>query len=67
MRMNMDINPIRTNNDYEAALAEIEQLMDANVEPGTPAGDRLELLLVLIRAYEAEHYPIPFPDPIEAI
>jgi len=63
----MEINPIRTNEDYEAALAEIEQLMEANVEPNTPAGERLELLLVLASAYEDEHYPIPFPDPLEAI
>jgi HTH-type transcriptional regulator/antitoxin HigA len=63
----MDISIIRTDEDYENTLAEIEQLMEANVEPGTVEGDRLELLIVLIRAYESEHYPIPFPDPIEAI
>jgi len=63
----MDINPIRTNGDYETVLIEIEQLMEANVEPGTPEGDRLDVLLVLIRTYESEHYLIPLPDPIEAI
>jgi HTH-type transcriptional regulator/antitoxin HigA len=46
-------------------LAEIEQLFEA--EPGTPEGDRLEILTTLVEAYEDEHYPIPSPDPIEAI
>lgn len=61
----MDIKPIKTEVDYEAALAEIEQLFEA--EPGTPAGDRLEVLTTLVEAYEEEHYQIPLPDPIEAI
>jgi len=61
----MDIRPIRTEKDYEAALAEIERLFDA--APNTPDGDRLEVLLTLVEAYEAQHYPIPAPDPIEAI
>lgn len=59
------IKPIRSEADYEAALAEIEQLFEA--EPGTPAGDRLEVLTTLVEAYEEKHYPIPLPDPIEAI
>ena len=61
----MDIKPIRTEADYEAALAEIEELFEA--EPNTPDGDRLEVLSTLVEAYEEEHYPIPTPDPIEAI
>ena len=61
----MDIKPIKTEADYEAALAEIEQLFEA--EPDTPEGDRLEVLTTLVEAYEAEHYQIPLPDPIEAI
>jgi HTH-type transcriptional regulator / antitoxin HigA len=61
----MDIRPIRTKADYRAALKEVERLWDA--EPGTKAGDRMEVLVTLIEAYEAKRYPIPTPDPIAAI
>jgi HTH-type transcriptional regulator/antitoxin HigA len=61
----VEIKPIRTEADYEAALAEIEQLFEA--VPGTLEGDRLEVLTTLVEAYEEKHYPIPLPDPIEAI
>ncbi len=61
----MDIRPIRTEADYEAALAEIERLFDA--APNTPDGDRLEVLITLVEAYEAQHYPIPAPDLTEGI
>ena len=61
----MDIKPIKTQADYEAALQEIEALFEA--KPGTAAGDRLEILSTLVEAYEEQHYPIPTPDPIEAI
>ena len=63
----MDIKPIKTEVDYDAALKEIERLMESEVEPDTPAGDRLEVLVTLVEAYEAKHYPIGLPDPIEAI
>jgi HTH-type transcriptional regulator/antitoxin HigA len=61
----MEIRPIRTETDYEAALAEIERLFDA--APDSPEGDRLDVLATLVEAYEAQHYPIPEPDPVEAI
>ncbi len=61
----MDIHPIKTEADYEAALAEIVCLFDA--APNTPAGDRLDVLTTLVEAYEAQHYSIPAPDPIDAI
>jgi HTH-type transcriptional regulator / antitoxin HigA len=61
----MEIKPIRAEADYEAALLEIEQLFEA--VPGTPAGDRLEILTTLVEAYEEKHYSMPLPDPIEAI
>jgi HTH-type transcriptional regulator/antitoxin HigA len=61
----MDIRPIKNESDYEEALAEIERLFDASRD--TPEGDRLDMLITLVEAYEAEHYPIPAPDPIEAI
>lgn len=61
----MDIRPIRSKADYRAALKEVERLWDA--EPGTAVGDRVEVLVTLIEAYEAKHVPIPAPDPIAAI
>ena len=61
----MDIKPIKTKTDYRAALAEIERLFDA--KPGSPEGDRLDVLTILVEAYEARHQPVPLPDPIEAI
>jgi HTH-type transcriptional regulator/antitoxin HigA len=61
----MEIRPIKTEADYEAALKEIETLFDT--EPGTPEGDRLDILITLVEAYEDEHYEIPAPDPVEAI
>ncbi len=61
----MDIKPIKTEADYEAALAEIEELFESR--PGTPDGDRLEILTTLVEAYEERHFPLPPPDPIEAI
>ena len=61
----MEIRPIRTKADYRAALKEVERLWDA--DPGTRNGDRVDVLVTLIEAYEAAHYPIPAPDPIAAI
>jgi HTH-type transcriptional regulator / antitoxin HigA len=60
-----EIRPIRTEADYENALAEVERLWGARL--GTPEGDRLDVLATLIDAYESEHHPIDPPDPIEAI
>jgi HTH-type transcriptional regulator / antitoxin HigA len=62
--MNM-IKAIRTEADYDWALAEIDLLMDA--EPGTQEGDRLDVLVTLVEAYESQHWRIDPPDPIEAI
>ncbi len=61
----MEIFPIRNENDYERALEIVERLMDA--EPGTEAFDLLEVWTTLIENYEAKHYPIEFPDPVDAI
>jgi HTH-type transcriptional regulator / antitoxin HigA len=60
-----EIKPIRTKRDYEAALEEIERLWGAKAN--TLEGDRLDVHATLIDAYEAEHYPMDPPDPIEAI
>lgn len=61
----MNIKPIRSEVDYEAALKTIEQLWDA--PQGSPEVDKLDVLVTLVEAYEEKHYPIPPPDPIEAI
>ncbi|MEX2498927.1 MAG: transcriptional regulator [Wenzhouxiangellaceae bacterium] len=61
----MDIRPIKNETDYRATLKEIEGLMSA--ESGSPEGDRLDVLVTLVEAYERRHYPIDFPDPVEAI
>ncbi len=61
----MNVKLIKSDADYQAALREIEQLFDAR--KGTSRGDRLEMLTTLVAAYEDNHFPIPLPDPIEAI
>ena len=61
----MDITPIKTKRDYQRALKEIERLMDA--KRGTREGDRLDVLVTLVEAWEAKNYPIDLPDPVEAI
>ena len=61
----MHIRPIKTEQDYEAALAEIEALWGAPED--SAEGDRLDVLLTLVEAYEARHHPIDPPDPVEAI
>ena len=61
----MTIRPIKTNKDYQNALKRLEVIFDAR--KGSPEGDELEILGILIEKYEDEHFPIGFPDPIEAI
>ena len=59
----MKIAPIKSELDYDAALAEIDRLMDA--EPNTSRGDRLDVLVTLVEAYEAKRWVIDPPDPID--
>lgn len=61
----MNIRPIKTERDYRRTLKEIEGLMAAR--RGTPAGDRLDVLVTLVEAYEAKHYQLDLPDPVAAI
>jgi len=63
--MAAEVRPIRTKRDRETALKEIERLWRAKT--GTPEGDRLDVLATLVDAYQAEHYPMDPPDPIEAM
>ncbi len=61
----MDIKPIKTRADYRAALKAIEKLMGARAN--TPEGEKLDVLVTLVEAYERKHYPLDLPDPVEAI
>ena len=61
----MDIKPIKTDADYQAALKEIESLMMAKSD--SPEGEKLDVLVTLIEAYEAKHFPMDLPDPVAAI
>lgn len=66
--MAYEIKPVRTDADYREAMSELAKVWLA--EPGTPAEDRLDVLLTLVDAYEAEHFPMPMSessDPVEAI
>ena len=63
----MEIRPIHTAADYRAALREVSVYFDNEPEPGTPDGDRFDVLLTLVDAYEAKQFPIDLPDPVEAI
>ena len=61
----MDIKPIKTDKDYKRALKDIESLMTAKLH--SPEGERLDVLVTLVEAYEKKHFPMEFPDPVEAI
>ena len=60
----MYIEPIKTDGDYRRTLAEIEGLMTA--ERDTPEGDRLDVLVTLVEAWEAQHYSVDPPDPSDS-
>jgi HTH-type transcriptional regulator/antitoxin HigA len=61
----MEITPIKTQRDYRSALKEIEGLM--NAKRNSRDGDRLDVLVTLVEAWEAKHYPLDLPDAVEAI
>jgi HTH-type transcriptional regulator/antitoxin HigA len=61
----MNVHPIRTEADYETALGEVERLWGSKA--GTPEGDRLDVLIVLVHDYESKHHLIDPPDPVDAI
>jgi len=63
----MPIRPIRTEDDYRAAMREISGFFDNEPEPTTAEGDRFEILLTLAEAYEAKHFPVDIPDQVAAI
>ena len=61
----MEVTPIKTKRDHRRTLMEIEGLMSAKRR--TPDGDRLDVLVTLVEAWEARHTPIELPDPVEAL
>jgi len=63
--MASELKPIRSEADYGRAMKELQRLWGARI--GTPKGDRLDVLVTLMEAYEEQHYPIDLPDPIDAI
>lgn len=63
----MKLRPIKTEEDYDSMMNWIDQQFDLKVASDTSEGETLQVALLLIKAYEDEHYPIPAPDPIDAI
>jgi HTH-type transcriptional regulator/antitoxin HigA len=63
----MEIRPIKTEEDYQAALREVSAYFETEPVPGSAEGDRFEVLITLVESYEAKRYPIELPDPVEAI
>ena len=63
----MNIRPIRTDSDYREALKDVSALFDNEPAPGTSEGDAFEVMITLIEAYEAKHFPVDLPNPIDAI
>lgn len=63
----MILKPLKTEPDYDALLTWVDEQFDKKVQVNTPEGDELQIALLLIKAYEDDHYPIPSPDPIDAI
>lgn len=61
------VKPIKNNTQYEEALERIYQLMQKNIQPGSKQSDELEVLSILVKEYENVQYPMPKPNPIEAI
>ena len=65
--MNLNVHILRDEADYQAALAAYEAYFDSEPAPGTPEADHFELLGLLLAKYEADHFPMPAADPVEAI
>ena len=63
----MKLRPIKTNKEYEAYLEWVDTMFEKKVKPSSPDGETLQVVLMLIKQYEDKHFPIPYPDPIDAI
>ena len=65
--MTMKLRPLKTEPEYDALMAWVDEQFDKKTPPDSPTGETIQIALLLIKAYEDKHYPIPSPDPIEAI
>lgn len=63
----MTLKIIKSEEEYQQYLDWVDEMFDKNISPETPEGEKLQVVLLLIRQYEDLHYPIPKPDPIDAI
>ena len=63
----MKLKPIKSKKEYDAILEWVDEMFDRKVKANTPEGGQLQIALLLIKQYEDDHYPVPMPDPIEAI
>ena len=63
----MKLKIIKTKKDYEECLNWVDKMFDKKIKISTPEGEKLQIALLLIKQYEDKNYPIPIPDPIEAI
>lgn len=61
------LKPVKTKKEYQTYMDWVDVLFEKKVKPNTPQGQKLQLVLLLIKQYEDEHYPVPVPDPIDAI
>lgn len=61
------LRPIKTEEQYNEALAHVYELMQQDIKPDSVESDELEILSLLVKEFETEHYPIPSPNPIDAI
>lgn len=61
------LKPIKTEKQYQAALARVYDLMQGDIKEGSAASDELEVLSILVNAYEQMHYHVPSPNPLDAI
>lgn len=59
----MNITPIHTAGDHKAALKVVSKLVDLDPAPGTPEGDRLDIMATSVAAYETRHFPIDLASP----
>lgn len=62
-----ELKPIKTNKQYKQLLSWVDEQFDKKIKRNTAAGDKLEMALLLIKKYEDDNFPVPFPDPIEVI
>jgi HTH-type transcriptional regulator/antitoxin HigA len=61
------LKPIKTEEQYDDALAHVYELMQMDIKENSPQADELEVLSILIKEYELQHYPIAPPNPLDAI